>query len=138
MEKDVILVPPMSKNLGAEGLFFWIPAFGLLRQGSLTPQPWDATIGDERPEGLDLNVQPCLAGIGVVMANANRADEPRDDSRKRGVKVAMGGLHASSVPEEALEHWNGLSARESQPLWSRLLADRESGELKPTYRRHYG
>src|SRR6185503_929574 len=54
--------------------------------------------------------------------------------RARKVPVVMGGLHVSSVPEEASEHCTSVVIGEGEPLWPRILNDFERGDLKPFYR----
>lgn len=138
MEKDVILVSPLSKSLVGKGFYFRMPAFGLLKLASLTPKSWKVAIVDEKVEPLDLNARPDLVGITAMTATATRAYELGDHFRMSGIKVVMGGMHASSVPEEALEHCDSVVVGEAEGLWPKLLADFERGELKPIYRHHDG
>ncbi len=133
MKKDVLFISPVSKSLVGKGFYFRMPAFGLLKLASLTPEPWNVTIVDEKVEPLDLNLSPDLVGITTMTATAGRAYELGDYFRQRGVKVVMGGMHVSSVPEEALKHCDSVVVGEAEGLWPTLLADFERGELRPLY-----
>ena len=52
---------------------------------------------------------------------------------KKNIPVVMGGLHVSSLPEEAKKHCTSIVIGEGEPLWPELLADFEKGSLKPMY-----
>jgi len=134
MQKSVLLISPLSKSLVGEGFYFRMPAFGLLKLASLTPDPWTATIVDEKVDPLDLDAQPDVVGITTMTATATRAYELADHFRRRGVTVVMGGMHVSSVPDEALEHCDSVVAGEAEGLWPKLLNDYEQRQLQRVYR----
>jgi radical SAM superfamily enzyme YgiQ (UPF0313 family) len=56
-----------------------------------------------------------------------------DELRRAGVTVVLGGLHASALPEEAMQHADAVVKGEGEPLWSALLEDFEEGHLRPLY-----
>ncbi len=133
-KKQVKLVSPLSSSLVGKGFYFRMPAFGLLKLASLTPASWQVTIVDEKVEKLDLEAKPDLVGITAMTATATRAYEIADHFRSRGVPVVMGGMHVSSIPDEALQHCDSVVIGEAEGLWPTLLADLERGELKRVYR----
>jgi radical SAM superfamily enzyme YgiQ (UPF0313 family) len=45
----------------------------------------------------------------------------------------MGGLHVTSLPEEALQHCTSVVVGEAEPLWGRLVADFRAGRLQAWY-----
>ena len=47
---------------------------------------------------------PDLVCIQVYVTNAYRAYKIADEYRRRGVYVVMGGLHVTSLPDEAAQH----------------------------------
>jgi len=55
--------------------------------------------------------------------------------KKRGKTVVFGGLHASFLPEEALQHGNAVLIGEAEEIWETLLNDFENGQLKKRYQR---
>src|SRR6185503_9015021 len=50
-----------------------------------------------------------------------------------GVPVVMGGLHVTSLPDEAKEHCTSVVVGEGEPIWPEVLDDFERGRLKPFY-----
>ena len=55
-------------------------------------------------ERLDLDDTPDLVVIQVYITSAYRAYRLADHYRRRGAYVALGGLHVTSLPEEAAAH----------------------------------
>ena len=133
-KRQAILVSPIASSLVGKGFYFRMPAFGLLKLASLTPASWQITIIDEKVERLDLDAEPNLVGITAMTATAIRAYKIADHFRSRGVSVVMGGMHVSSVPDEALKHCDSVVIGEAEGLWPLLLADHERGELQRVYR----
>ena len=64
----------------------------------------EVEIQDEHVETLDLDDSPDLVVIQVYITSAYRAYRLADHYRARGVYVALGGLHVTSLPEEAAPH----------------------------------
>jgi radical SAM superfamily enzyme YgiQ (UPF0313 family) len=54
--------------------------------------------------------------------------------RARGSKVILGGLHVLTRPQEAAQHADAIAIGDGVSLWPRILADIESGALRPVYR----
>src|SRR5512136_1233000 len=71
---------------------------------ALTPPDHDVRILIETLDDVDFSNRPDIVGLTATTARAYRAYEIADEFRRRGVHVAMGGVHASAVPEEALQH----------------------------------
>ena len=101
---------------------------------ALTPPGHTVTIVDEAfaPDDTDQDVD--LVGITVLTEVAPRAYQIGDAYRRKGVKVVMGGIHPTIVPEEALEHADAVVVGEAEGVWPRLVADAASGELQRIYR----
>ncbi|HYD00331.1 MAG TPA: radical SAM protein [Phycisphaerales bacterium] len=76
-----------------------------------------------------------LVAISTMTAQVKDAYAVADWYRGRGVKVVMGGLHVTALPEEALGHCDAVVVGEAEPVWERLLADAERGALRRVYRR---
>jgi radical SAM superfamily enzyme YgiQ (UPF0313 family) len=134
MKKRLLLIAPLSrKSLMGGGFFFRMPCLGLLKVAALTPPDWEVAIVDEKIEPLDLDQQADLVGITTMTTTVQRGYEIADHFRQRGVKVVMGGMHVSCLPEEALAHCDSVVAGEAEGLWPALLADFDRGQLKPLY-----
>jgi radical SAM superfamily enzyme YgiQ (UPF0313 family) len=116
------------------GFFFRMPCLGLLKVAALTPSDWHVTIVDEKVEPLDLNLEADLVGITAMTTTIQRGYEIADHFRQRGIKVVMGGMHVSCLPEEALQHCDSVVVGEAEVLWPALLKDFRQNSLKPVYR----
>ena len=46
----------------------------------------------------------------------------------------MGGIHASALPEEALEHADAVVVGEAEGIWPQVLEDFENGKMGGIYR----
>jgi len=138
MKKLVLISPLASKSLLGGDFYFRVPYLGLLKVASLTPSDWQVNIVDEKVEKIDFNLDADLVGITAMTPAANRGYEIADSFRQRGIKVVMGGMHISKMPEEALQHCDGVVVGEAEDLWHRLLEDYEKDELKKIYRQENG
>jgi radical SAM superfamily enzyme YgiQ (UPF0313 family) len=101
---------------------------------ALTPPCHPITIVEEAfaPDDIDQDVD--LVGITVLTEFALRAYQIGDTYRRKGVKVVMGGIHPTVLPEEALEHADAVVVGEAEGVWPQLLTDAASGQLQRIYR----
>ncbi|NCN04802.1 MAG: B12-binding domain-containing radical SAM protein [Spirochaetales bacterium] len=98
----------------------------------LTPDRHIVSICDENYETIDFSAPVDLVGLTGMTQQAPRAYEIADEFRRRGVYVAMGGIHATVLPVEALEHVDTVLTGEAENTWPQFLADFEGG--KPLHR----
>jgi radical SAM superfamily enzyme YgiQ (UPF0313 family) len=110
------------------------PSLALLMLASLTPEGHQVQIQDENITSLLLNDDPDLVGITVNVDTSARAYKIAAHYRERGVKVILGGIHASANPAEALRHADAVCVGEAENLWAGILADAASGHLRSIYR----
>jgi len=99
----------------------------------LTPPAHQVQIIDETIDDIDFNATPDLVGITAMTATSPRAYNIADQFRARGIPVVIGGMHASALPREALEHADAVVVGEAENTWPQLLADFDKGSLKPLY-----
>ena len=97
---------------------------------ALTPPEHEVKIVDEVFSPDDLNQEVNLVGITVMTDLALRAYQIGDTYRQRGVKVVMGGIHATVLPGEALQHADAVVIGEAEEIWPKLLSDATSGEMQ--------
>ena len=112
---------------------------GLVRLGlpilaALTPEDWEVEILDSRVRDIDFGTKPDLVGLTGFTSEMPHAYSVADEFRRRGVKVVLGGVHASALPQEALSHADSVVIGEAELVWKDLIKDLEAGELKETYR----
>ena len=112
----------------------WKP-LGLLVVAGLTPAEWEVTILDENVRVPDYAALPApdLVGISAFTSQASRAYELAAQFRSRGVKVVMGGIHATMCRPEALQHVDSVVAGEAESVWGTVLEDFKRGRLRRSY-----
>lgn len=111
------------------------PPLSLLTIAGLTPPDrWDIMVRDEHVESSEVAHDVDLVGIQTYISSAGRAYELADRWRRRGAKVVLGGLHATSLPEEADQHADAVCAGPAEPVWGQILDDFERGRLGGIYR----
>jgi radical SAM superfamily enzyme YgiQ (UPF0313 family) len=101
---------------------------------ALTPSEHVVTIVDEVFEADDAGEDVDLIGITVMTDLVLRSYQIADSYRKRGVKVVMGGIHATVLPDEALQHADAVVIGEAETAWPKLLSDAASGNMQKVYR----
>jgi radical SAM superfamily enzyme YgiQ (UPF0313 family) len=84
------------------------PPLGLATLAAYLSPNDDVEIHDQHVEELNLNDTPDLVVIQVYITNAYRAYKIADDYRAKGVYVVLGGLHVTSLPEEAAAHADSI------------------------------
>src|ERR671933_2731482 len=80
------------------------PPLGLAQLAGYFDPSDEITLHDEHVETLDLDDEPDLVVIQAYITSAYRSYEIADHYRRRGAHVAIGGLHATSLPDEAARH----------------------------------
>jgi radical SAM superfamily enzyme YgiQ (UPF0313 family) len=101
---------------------------------ALTPPGHTITIVEEAFAPDDINQDVDLVGITVLTELALRAYHIADTYRQKAVKVVMGGIHPTVLPDEALEHSDAVVLGEAEGVWPRLLSDAASGQMQRIYR----
>ena len=101
---------------------------------ALTPPGHTITIVDELFAPDDPNQEVDLVGITVITDLVPRAYQIADAYRRKGVKVVMGGIHPTILPDEALQHADAVVVGEAENLWPQVVADAASGQLQRLYR----
>jgi radical SAM superfamily enzyme YgiQ (UPF0313 family) len=113
-------------------------SLALATLAGLTPDDVELSLRDDIVKridpAVDIDGRADLAAITVSTKTALRAYELAAAYRQRGVKVVMGGIHATAMPDEALEHCDSVVVGEAEGLWERVVADAREGRLQPIYR----
>jgi len=133
--KRLLLIAPLAPgSLFGADFPYRLPSLGLLRLAALTPPDWEVVVLDERADRLDCDQAADLVGITAMTCTANRAYALADRFRERHVPVVLGGMHPSSLPDEALAHADSVVVGEAEELWPQVLRDLERGHLDRLYR----
>ena len=133
--KKVLLIFPREKGIKfSNDTLYPFPILGLTLLASLFPKTYEVKIINEVVEEVDFNAEVDLVGITGLTCVINRAYAIADGFRERGVKVILGGVHPSLLPEEAKEHADSVFIGEAEGVLEKVLRDFEAGELKPFYK----
>src|SRR5512147_276370 len=133
MAPRLLLIYPAAHTLGWVR-YFQLPSHSLQQVAALAPPPWEVTLADEIHERVPFGRDFDLVGITAMTHQATRAYQIADRFRAEGVKVIMGGIHPTVLPEEALAHADTVVVGEAEPVMGELLGDFLAGRLRRIYR----
>jgi radical SAM superfamily enzyme YgiQ (UPF0313 family) len=110
------------------------PPLGLATLAGYLDEADEITLQDEHVESLDLDDEPDLVVIQVYITSAFRAYQLADHYRRKGAHVALGGLHVTSLPDEAATHADSIFLGPGEDIWPAFLADFRAGRPGKVYR----
>ncbi len=110
------------------------PPLGLATLAAYLTNDEEVEIQDEHVERLSLDDEPDLVVIQVYITSAYRAYQLAAHYRARGAYVVLGGLHVTSLPEEAAAHADTIFLGPGEDTWPQFLADYRRGEPQRLYR----
>ena len=110
------------------------PPLGLATLAGYLDADTEVEILDEHVEMLDLTDAPDLVVIQVYITSAKRAYRIADHYRRRGAYVVLGGLHVTSLPDEAGLHADTIFIGPGEDTFPRFLADFKQGGPARVYR----
>src|SRR5579872_4785563 len=110
------------------------PPLGLATLAAYCSPDDQVELQDEHVEELRLDDEPDLVVIQVYITNAFRAYALADHYRARKAYVCLGGLHVSSLPDEAAPHANSIFIGPGEDTFPRFLADFRNRCPQPVYR----
>jgi radical SAM superfamily enzyme YgiQ (UPF0313 family) len=110
------------------------PPLGLATLAAHLAPDDDAVIVDEHVQPLRTDDRPDLVVIQVYITNAYRAYRIADQYRARGSFVALGGLHVTSLPDEALPHADAMFLGPGEQTFPQFLDDLRAGRAARIYR----
>lgn len=99
------------------------PPLGLATLASYLSEDDEAEIVDQHVRTLELDDTPDLVAIEVYITNAYRAYRIADHYRAKGVFVILGGLHVTSLPDEAATHADAIFLGPAEESFPRFLHD---------------
>jgi radical SAM superfamily enzyme YgiQ (UPF0313 family) len=132
--KIKFIVPRWPKYSFWDVITFKFPHLSTTLLAALTPAGHQVSIHDEGVVPLDFDEEADLVAITAMTALAPRGYEIAKEYRRRGVKVVMGGMHPTWLPEEAIAHCDAVVIGEADEIWETVIRDAARGELKKFYR----
>lgn len=115
-----------------------LPCLGLLTLAAHTPQNWEIIYCEldhysEKDIDMLMLKRPDIVAFSSLTARINETYLLADRFRDQGFTVVIGGLHASALPGEAMNHADCVVQGEGEIIWETLLADYQHNSLKPLY-----
>ncbi len=109
------------------------PPLGLATLASFLNDDDEVELIDQHVETLDLNDAPDLVIIQVYITSASRAYKIADHYRAKGCYVCLGGLHVTSLPEEAALHADSIFLGPGEESFPQFLKDLKQGRPRERY-----
>lgn len=109
------------------------PPLGLATLAAYLDSNDEVELQDQHVEKLNLDDTPDLVVIQVYITNAYRAYKIADHYRAKGCFVALGGLHVTSLPEEAKEHADAIFIGPGEETFPEFLKDFKRNTFKKRY-----
>ncbi len=139
--KILLIAPDLESKFKKSPKGFNIPypimfsTCGLQLLAALTPEEHYIKIVDETiNEKIDYDGDWDLVGISMMTTQSSRGYAIADKFKERGVKVVIGGYHASVLPQEALEHCHAVCVGEGERIWPMVLKDAQENKLSGIYK----
>ena len=134
MPRLILIYPAIGRKPGAAFVRSWqLQPLAIARLAEMTPDSWSIKFMDDRMEAIDFESPADLVGISIETYSAKRGYQIAAEFRRRGVRVVLGGYHATLCPDEATEHADAVCVGEAEGVWTDILSDAENGQLKPLY-----
>ena len=112
----------------------FIPPLALAILAGMTPRHHRVKIVNDIVEEIDFSDSYDLVGISAMTSQSLRAYQIADRFRSLGVKVIIGGIHSSFLPDEAKAHADSVIIGQSENLWEQILSDAENNKLEDFYK----
>lgn len=109
------------------------PPLGLATLAAYLDPDLEISLQDEHVEKLNLDDDLDLVIIQVYITNAYRAYAIADHYRARGAYVVLGGLHVTSLPEEAAPHADTIFLGPGEDTFPQFLKDFAAGRPRRRY-----
>ncbi len=129
----ILLVSPERERKKEEAFLFRLSFLNLPSIAAVTPPEVEVRIVDEAFEKIDFEEKADLVGITAQTPVAPRAYQIAKEFRRRGIPVVMGGVHASMLPQEALQQVDAVVVGEAEGIWPQLIEDVKKGQLRRMY-----
>ena len=114
-------------------MLVYVPPTGLLTLAGMLPKDADVEFVDERINPIDWDTGADIVCITGFTADAVRMYEIADRFHSLGKKVILGGIHTTTMPEEALMHSDSIVVGEAEGVIKEMLYDIEKNQLKKIY-----
>ncbi|NLD47291.1 MAG: B12-binding domain-containing radical SAM protein [Clostridiaceae bacterium] len=133
--KITFVLPGIGKKKGDGYIKTWkMEPLTIATLKALTPGDVETEFYDDRLELINYDTSTDLVAITAETYTAARAYIIAGEFRKRGIKVVIGGYHASLMPQEVLEHADSVITGNAEAVWNKVISDFKNGILQKTYK----
>lgn len=109
------------------------PPLGLATLAAHLAPDDEIDLQDEHVERLNTDDEPDLVIIQAYITSAYRAYALADHYRQRGAYVCLGGLHVTSLPQEAALHADTIFLGPGDDTFPQFLCDLRAGQPRKSY-----
>lgn len=109
------------------------PPLGLATLAAYLDSADEINLQDQHVEKLILDDSPDLVLIQVYITNAKRAYSIAKQYRDRGIFVALGGVHVTALPEEAMQYADTIFLGPAEQTFPEFLNDFKLKQTKKRY-----
>jgi len=117
-----------------------LPPLGLLTIAAVVPEPWQVSlVRDDGTRDVSAVVEeirdtePTVVAFSTLTPAADRAARISRQLRQLGVTTAVGGLHATAVPDWCRTRFDVVLVGDGESVFPEFLRDYRAGEVKPRY-----
>jgi len=115
-----------------------LPSLGLLTLAGMTPANHDVHYIEFSDLAASKAIQGLLGSFDLIAissysAQIKEAYQLAEIIRKDNVPVVMGGIHVTSLPDEAKQYCDSVVIGEGESSWPKVINDLENGRLQPFY-----
>ena len=134
--KNIFLKDFLEKNNVVSNFYgAWeTPNLSLLTIAGVIPRTYEVSFIDE-DHGVQVpfDAQYDIVALTGMTQQIYRAYEIIDRFRQKRAYTVIGGIHASIMPEEVLQHADTVFIGEGENTWIEFIEDYEKGEPKKRY-----
>jgi len=132
---NILFVYPTRLNASGKPIKYrkaFIPPLALATLNGLTPEHHNTQMVNDIVEDIDFTGSYDLVAITAMTMQVERAYQIADAFRERGVKVIMGGMHPTVLPQEAKQHADSVVIGEAD----NCASSAKVGQMGPIIKGH--
>ncbi len=131
--KITLIQPAMGRESDQYVESWKMEPLSMTALAGLTAPEHEVAFYDDRVELIPYDDPTDLVAISTETYTARRSYQIAAEYRRRGVRVLIGGYHATLVPDETAQFCDSILMGEAEAVWGDVVADAARGDLKPRY-----
>ena len=115
-----------------------LPSLGLLTLAGMLSEEWTCSY---HPSSSTKNLvddilatTPDVVAVSALTASVDEAYQLCDELRRAALPTVLGGLHATVLPLEAVQHADAVCVGDGESVWPKILVDVLSKSLRQHYK----